>query len=364
MNPTTQNPETVPLVYFFGGGPIPSYANRTFRHVSSRWKGEVVVLHSHAVPRKMRGITYLDYTEWYDGRSFEKYKFGSPLEESFRQGFWYFTAERFYVLAQWAKREGVARFLHAELDVALYGVENLPDRLDSCGEGIFYPRASADFAGASLFYVNSIPALEHFLRFAGQNSTLGYEMRVLAAFNDAHPEKSFALPSHSSIEIDWGERRTWEGLDPSDIGGIVDVGAIGTWMLGNDPRNLGSNPHYNKATVDGHGNENFAKLRFAYSLRRRTLEVGAANSRTHEIKALHVHSKSMRNALSPWRLAPLTWILRLPWRFPMGTQNLHRAFFRYVRLTRDFVYVRCRKLSLDLSKFEPQVRESAKKEPR
>lgn len=243
VSDTTPNPETVPLVYFFGGAPLPRYANFTLRDVRSRWSGEIVLLHSHSVSKRIPGVTYVNYTDWYDPGPFEEYRTGSPLEEGFRQGFWYLTAERFYVLAQWARRLQIPRFLHSELDVALFDVSSLPSQLDSYGEGVFYPRASTDFAGASLFYVNSLSTLDCFLKFAGENAELGYEMRVLAAFNDAHPEMAFALPSHSSVEIDWEEQMTWEGLKPADIGGIIDVGAIGTWMLGNDPRNLGKNPH-------------------------------------------------------------------------------------------------------------------------
>jgi hypothetical protein len=335
-----------PLVYFYGGAPIPAYANVTLRYMRSRWNGEIVILHSDPVPKKVRGVTYLHYTEWYDSRPFEKFKNGSPLEESFRQGFWYLTAERFFVLAQWANRADVQRFLHAELDVALYDVGDLPEALDSWGDGLFYPRASSEFAGASLMYVNSLSSLADLLSFAGQNASLGYEMRVLAAFNDAHPDRAFALPSHSSIETDLGIQKTWKGLEPSDIGGIVDVGGLGTWMMGNDPRNVRGRPSYNKAIVDGHGSQQFAKLRFRYSARRRALTVRAPASQELEIKALHIHSKEMRIALSPWRLALATGLLRLPWKSPIVMQSLHSEFFRGGRAAVDFFYVRLRRSGL------------------
>lgn len=335
-----------PLVYFYGGAPIPAYANVTLRYMRSRWNGEIVILHSDPVPKKVRGVTYLRYTEWYDSRPFEEFKNGSPLEENFRQGFWYLTAERFFVLAQWAKRADVQRFLHAELDVALYDVEDLPETLDSFGDGLFYPRASSEFAGASLIYINSLLILTDLLKFAGENAILGYEMRVLAAFNDAHPDKAFALPSHSSIGTDLAVQRTWRGLEPSDIGGIVDVGALGTWILGNDPRNVRGRPSYNKAIVEGHGSQLFAKLRFRYSPPRRALMVRAPESQELEIKALHIHSKEMRMALSPWRLALATGLLRLPWKSPIVMQSLHSEFFRGARAAVDFFYVRLRRNSL------------------
>ena len=341
-----QASDYTPLVYFYGGAPIPAYANVTLRYIRSRWKGRIIVLHSDPVPRKVRGVTYLRYTDWYDSRPFEEFKDGSPLEEDFRQVFWYLTAERFFVLAQWANRADVQRFLHAELDVALYDIGDLPETLDSWGNGLFYPRASTEFAGASLVYVNSLLALHDLLKFAGQNADLGYEMRVLAAFNDAHPDKAFALPSHSSIETDLGIQKTWEGLAPSYIGGIVDVGALGTWMMGNDPRNVRGRPSYNKAIVDGHGSQLFAKLRFRYSAPRRSLTVRALESQELKIKALHIHSKEMSMALSPWRLALATGLLRLPWRSPIVMQSLHSEIFRGARAAVDFFYVRLRRSGL------------------
>ena len=275
-----------PLVYFYGGAPVPEYANLTLRRMRSRWRGEIVVLHSEKVPKEVRGINYSLYTEWYDPEPFEDFRRGSPLDESFRQGFWYLTAERFFVLAQWAERTGSGRFLHAELDVALYDVADLPNLLDTWGVGLFYPRASAEFAGASLLYVNRLQYLSDFLTFARQNSHFGYEMRVLAAFNDSHPEKSFALPAHSSIGGDLGSDGNWERIEAADIGGIIDVGALGTWMLGDDPKNVRGRPTYNKAVIDGHGSPALASIRFRYSLFRGLHVVTAPNSSKIRIKAL------------------------------------------------------------------------------
>lgn len=349
MSRVTQSPRASdypPLVYFYGGAPIPAYANVTLRYMRSRWNGEIVILHSNPVHKKVRGVTYLRYTEWYDSRPFEKFKKGSPLEESFRQGFWYLTAERFFVLAQWANRADVQRFLHAELDVALYDVGDLAEALDSWGDGLFYPRASSEFAGASLMYVNSLSSLSDLLSFAGQNASLGYEMRVLAAFNDAYPQKAFALPSHSSIETDLGNKKTWKGLEPSDIGGIVDVGALGTWLLGNDRRNVGRRPVYNKAVVDGHGSQLFARLRFRYVFFPGSLTISPPEGRHFKVKALHIHSKSMRIALSPWGLAFATLLLRLPWKSPIVMQNLHSEFLRRARAAIDYFYARLLTLGL------------------
>lgn len=342
MKSKQKDSESVPLVYFFGGAIIPRYANLTLRHARSHWRGEIIVLHSHFVPRKISGITYVNYTEWYDSSVFQQYRTGSPLDEEFRQGFWYLTAERFFVLAQWVEAAGIQRFLHAELDVALFDVSDLPTRLDAIGDGIFYPRASREFAGASCFYVNSVAALGDFLTFAGNNASLGSEMRVLAKFNDVHPDKALALPSHSSIELDWGSGISWRGLEPADVGGIIDVGAIGTWVLGNDPRNIGKALHLNKAIVEGHGNTAFEQLRFCYSLTQKSLWVQAKGSDPVRIRALHIHSKAMRAALSPVGLVLVTWLLRLPWRTVLGSQNLHLDLLRRMRGAIDFFYGSCR----------------------
>jgi hypothetical protein len=332
--------EQVPLVYFYGGAPIPDYGDLTLRHMVSRWNGSVVVLHSEPVANKVRGVLYLRYTDWYNTEPFEKFRRVSPLEENFRQGFWLLTAERFFVLQQWAERSGVHRFLHAELDVALYDVQALPTILDSVGTGLFYPRASGDYSGASLMYVNSLSVLSQFLRFAQSNALHGSEMRVLAEFHRQHPEVAFALPSHSSIDFDLGVRKSWAGIEAGDAVGIIDVGALGTWVLGNDRRNVGRRPVYNKDYVDGHGNELFAGLTFHYSPTRQELSVTAPNAKRLKISALHIHSKAMHIAFSPLRLWLAVWQLRLPWRMPVVFQYVSDEAFRVFRALLDYVYVR------------------------
>jgi hypothetical protein len=296
----------IPLVYYFSGRELPRYAVDALRFITRVWIGPVVLLHNIPKPPPVQGVLYENFSSWYDSRRFAKFRAGSPLDSTFRDGFWFHTAERFWVLEQWASRMRVSRFLHSELDILFFRISELPKRLDRIGSGVFYPRASIENAGASVFYVNEVGALQQLLTFAESKASLGYEMRILAEFLDQFPRLAFALPSHNYFEIQLGRSQEWDFVAPEDLGGVVDVGAIGTWIVGHDTRNSTRGPVWNKTFLEGHGSQMLEDIRYRFNPFSREMALRVSGQIPVPLLCLHVHSKKMKSAINPARMALMT----------------------------------------------------------
>lgn len=327
-----------PLVYYFSGREIPRYAVETLRFVSRVWEGPIVLLHNVSRPPQVRGIMYENFSGWYDSRQFETFRAGSPLDLNFRAGFWFHTAERFWVLEQWARMNNVSRFLHSELDILFLKISELPRRLDRIGSGLFYPRATVENAGASIFYVNDVTALRQFLVFAESEASLGYEMRILAKFLDRFPQLAFALPSHNYLEIHLGRNQDWDFVAPEDIGGVVDVGAIGTWIVGHDTRNSTRGPVWNKTFLEGHGSSMLGDIRYRFDPFSREMTLEIPGQISVPLLCIHVHSKKIKWAINRFRMAFMTVQANLPFRTVVVWQ--HRRIYMRRQTSRmvDLVY--------------------------
>jgi hypothetical protein len=242
-------------------------------------------------------------------------------------------------LSQWAARNDVKRFVHAEVDVILGGTQHLPARLDLYGQGIFYPRASQEFAGASFLYVNSLPVLDEFLDFAISRAELGYEMKILAEFLDARPGQAFALPSHAAIEERLGAKITWEFIPPSVTGGLIDVGAIGTWLVGSDPKSSHKSPVFNRTYSEGHGSQLLRDMRFSFvSLKPRVAIRSKFEKRSFPVLALHIHSKKISRASSRIGILGFLFQAKLPFSTIVVWQNLPYYLGMVVGEGRDRLY--------------------------
>lgn len=286
---------------------------------------------------------YENFSRWYDPRQFAKFRDGSPLDSTFRDGFWFHTAERFWVLEQWARRKRVSRFLHSELDILFFRISELPKRLDQIGSGVFYPRASREYAGASVFYVNDVGALQQFLAFAESKASLGYEMRILAEFLDQFPRRAFALPSHNYFEIQLGRSQEWDFVPPEDLGGVVDVGAIGTWIVGHDARNSTRGPVWNKTFLEGHGSPMLAGIRYWFNPVSREMTLRVAGQLPVPLLSIHVHSKKMKSAINPARMALMTVQANFPFSTIVVWQHGGIYLRRQMRRIVDLIYASIRR---------------------
>lgn len=327
-----------PLVYHFTGAPIPKWALPTLREAPSRWRGPVVVLHDQDEPPTFAGVAFVDIRPWYDPEPFNKFAtaFGRPAE--FRNGFWFHAVERFFVLSQWSEYSATSRFLHCELDVLLMVRSEFSRPVWPPAEGVMYPRASPTNAGANVLYVNGRGALTPLLDFFVKNSGDEFEMELLAKFLDEFPSDARALPSHFTLDKDANGDETAASISLSEFGGVVDVHPIGTWIFGQDPRNVKTGPVFNHFYYPDIGSPFVEHLR--YFLERGTNQLFVRNVDGSEwpVFAVHVHSKLMHLAHSPTGLRLFVWLANRPGKSLVIVQHLDKAPRHLVRKLIDGLF--------------------------
>lgn len=328
-----------PLVYHYGGSAIPDYALVTLRKILNLWPSDVYLLHSTSQPPKIRGLISEDFRDWYSPDKFEEVLLKSHMDGEFREGFWLHALERFFVLSQWMAITGRQRLLHAELDVRLFDHGDLFERLDAIGSGAFMPRASVHQAGANWLYCNNPDALkliaDEFSRRAGE----GFEMQLLARFMDDFPSQILAVPSHTSVEDPDPSEVGYAAIRLQEIEKVVDVHPLGTWMLGQDRRNVPNQPVFNHFFYEELGSDKLKNVRYRYSWANHRLEVQHQQGPRYPLVALHVHSKIMRRAHSAPYMALYCWLANQHFDSLVIPQRLDTFIASVGRSVRDSLYL-------------------------
>jgi len=337
-----RTPETraqpIPLVYHFTGAEIPGWALVTLGHSGKNWPGPVYFLHDRKAFVPPRGVISVQLDGWYDPKPFQSFaeKFARPRD--FRDGFWFHAIERFFVLSQWAKFAEQSRFLHTELDVVLMGHNTLIGVLPRSPQGVMYPRASDENAGANVLYVNGedslLPLVDYFLSRSGDE----FEMRLLAKFLDEHPEQGIALPSHVNLGRNAYRSSSLNHMQPGSLGGVVDVHPLGTWMFGQDPRNEKYGSVFNHYYYPLIGSEDLREMKFRFHWSSKQLFVTGLDKTEWPVFALHIHSKVMRRAHSRIGMWAYSLLANRERRTLVILQNVHRRPLAGLQLLIDRFY--------------------------
>jgi hypothetical protein len=233
----------------------------------------------------------------------------APFDRQFREGFWTFTSERFFVLESAMQKLSLQNVIHLENDVMLYcsvadlmphlsrlyqGIAATFDNDTRCVPGIVYLPNQRSIAALTDFYLHVLQQLAHLPDIRGLN-----DMQVLGALR----QHGRALIDHLPIvPPDYpGALRSAAGHVASDpacysrnfesLGLIFDAAALGQFLGGIDPRNQ-------PGTSVGFVNEScvFDPRVLRPSLVRdsagRLIPVVETASGVHRVANLHVHSKN------------------------------------------------------------------------
>ena len=154
-------------VHFVYLGPnLPRYGLASIE-LAARYSGINVHLIGNAqMARSLRHspARFTAVEDFYNQAEFRKASENVTSPNSFRQGFWLKTLERFFVLSQYMSTENLDSIFHAELDQLLFRVDFLLPKLDETGQrGLFLPFHTAEKAMASVLYCNSPGALRSLL---------------------------------------------------------------------------------------------------------------------------------------------------------------------------------------------------------
>lgn len=319
-NSTNYLTDYPPLIFVYLGK-IPKYCRANLRIASQQFSGEIILLTDDPEITEIPGVRVEHVKDWYEPGEFQRLEEASPLDSGFRSGFWLRAIERFFVLSAYARRTGIARFFHCELDVLVIDLEGVPDFLDIHGSGIFAPMPSAHQVIASFVYVNDRNSLSAFCDYAIEHSFLGNEMAILASFFQQHSDKAHSLPTEASLV-------NAKGFSPSVVeqsGGIFDAANLGHWYFGQDPSNT-------VGLVWNHWREKarervVEKIRSRTSICDRGLEIRGFDSPWLPVRVLHVHSKAFN--VIKWRLsfAFFVWVSNFAFRAPVVVPARSLAYF-------------------------------------
>lgn len=176
-----------------------------------------------------------------DSTNFDWSRIGSDLR--FRNGFWRYSTERIFALAEWHEANSGSRLIHIESDILL--LPNFPFDEIATLEKMQWQTVSQDHDVAAVLYSPSstqttwlCQAMTEFLeKDPGLN-----DMTLLSQIRRNNPGSVGTLPSWSD---EWGQpklsdvhevRRLMKPVN-SETPGVIDGSTIGVWLTGQDLRN-------------------------------------------------------------------------------------------------------------------------------
>ena len=232
-------------------------------------------------------------------------------DQKFRRGFWRFSLERLFALAEFHKSMPLASILHIESDVLL--LPNFPWSTFTCVKTPMWNNYNLERdVSALLFYPNyevharTIVRIQELL---SENSS-HTDMTILAGLRNRYSDAFSFLPSLSNDipELKNISNKTGaefiEKVSQKKIfsEGVFDAAPIGMWLLGHDPRN-----NYGKAFIHDSspivsGDSIVDPSSVKYELDKRGNLFIASNFSEGKISlwCLHVHSKSLRLFSNNW----------------------------------------------------------------
>ena len=265
--------DTCRLVFVYLGR-LPEYVIYSLK-INSKYN-RITLLHDCEIQNHVANVEYINIDDFYDRRQFVNLIAESPLK-NFRDGFWYKTTERFYVLRAYMDHYNVHAIFHAELDNIVYNLEGVSISLDKIGNGLFYPILNNKKAAASFMYINSFSELDALIGYFNEQKTFKDDMQLLAEYASASVNV-FPLPSENSL---------CKMPVSNEVQCIYDAASIGQYLLGIDFRNA-SRPIFN-----GFQNENciidLSQLKFIQDGDKGILMF--YDQAIYLLKNIHVHSK-------------------------------------------------------------------------
>jgi len=233
---TTMPPTAPDLVFVWLGDALPDWAKIALR-IAGRTSGLSTVLIGSRKIGVVDGVARQVWLEDFYEPPEDKWAAKKGIKFGFRNGFWRKAFERFIVLEQYVAKYGVSALFHAEADNLLFHVDELTQRLDTAGEGLFCPRDAKNRGVASLVYINDTSTLRQMVEtFFDDRISVTSDMELLG-YMLQHNSQFYSLPTERALNDE--PLREWSAVSIDTTNGIFDANAIGQFMFGIDPRNGG-----------------------------------------------------------------------------------------------------------------------------
>lgn len=246
---------------------------------------------------KKLDISFTAIEDFYNSSEFNSTSKKITSSETFRDGFWLKTLERFFVIEQFMKNKNIFQVFHAELDQILFSANELVENLQNSGKsGIFLPFHNQQKAIASVVYCNNVESLSSLIKFAKRAKPFESEMELLASWAQENSQYAFQIPTIANVSDPKANFGISNKLTLSTSGGIVDAAQLGQWVAGIDPRNVPI-PNIPKTKFSDPAEpgvislESLEKLVFTFDSNENHLIVNDQNGNSYKVFNLHIHSK-------------------------------------------------------------------------
>ena len=207
----------------------------------------------------------------------------------FKDKFWLNTSLRLEVLYSYALKNNINSLFHAELDNILFNLDDLEEKFDAYGSGIFLPRDSIDRAIGSIIYCNRIKSLLEILKLYNQPFNAKNDMNAFGIY--AKKSKNFfSMPTESYLE----NSKYFNLINPDYINGIFDAAAIGQYCFGLDPKISKYNPTKN-LFINENSKIDFANFQIFVKDYQPFIKTNKF-SKIYKIYNIHIHCKDFRLA--------------------------------------------------------------------
>jgi hypothetical protein len=292
----------IPIVFIHIGGAPPDYARIAVKQARSWNPSAPIIFLCTEPPAELYGVgeTWVTIDTVPRTPEHDRFNQTTPLDMSFRNGFWRFTTERLFVLYDWITWKGVTEFVHLENDNTLYyNISELLPAFRSTCKGI-----SAPFQGEaktkqrihmcySILYCNKPQALADFMFFlAAAPSTIDEMQRGGEYWMDNDDACSFlpVIPCGARLV---SERFRSCAENPA-FPCAFDAMAYGQYLGGEDPRNGERGPGFINEDAE------FRADQFAYIWKKDAAErlyplVIDKDGKQWPLANLHIHSKRLQD---------------------------------------------------------------------
>lgn len=230
----------------------------------------------------------------------------STLNKTFRNGFWFFTTERFFYLAAFLKQYRLVDVFHLENDVMLYA--NLNELLPLFKKN-YHDMIAATFDNdhrciPGFLYISNAKPLEHFLDFITQKKNKSSnDMEAFSRFQQKYQGQwidhlPILIPEYSK-DHELISSSGSQGSHPNQFSNhfeqfhsIFDAAAIGQYLGGIDPRNGVCKPGFiNEECI-------FNPTHFTFHWQEddqgRKIPLITYQGSQWKINNLHIHSKNLK----------------------------------------------------------------------
>ena len=205
--------------------------------------------------------------------------------------FWLFSSLRLEGLNYFIKKKNIDNFYHAEIDNLIFNFDELDNKFNQTGDGIFIPRDGRFRAIASFLYCNRGACLDELLSLYSPPFNPENDMQALGIY--ANQSKNFFSLPTESYEYN---QIIWKIISPDITNGLFDAAAIGQYCLGIDPRNNKYQPTFNLFENE-YSKVNFEELEIFSDGFQIYLSV-SKKKKFLKLYNIHVHSKDIKKAIA------------------------------------------------------------------